>query len=145
MREAEAAVSRYSNPDVLPAHPPPIRPGLLQDATPPPAPVRQYNPDRTSTPSIQTAVEAPITAPELEALKNSAKLNPSDQKLQLTLAKKMVEAATVLASEGGRADIKTTRKNRENYIFDAHKIIKKLANSVRGDIYDYRFNQVHGF
>jgi TPR repeat protein len=45
------------------------------------------------------------------------------------LAKKMVEAASVLANEGGRADARTAKKNRENYIFDAHKIVKKLCNS----------------
>ena len=74
--------------------------------------------------------EGPVTMQELEQLRKQVAMNPNDNKLQLTLAKAMVEAASTLASEGGRADIKTTRKNRENYIFDAHKIIKKLTNAV---------------
>ena len=44
-----------------------------------------------------------------------------------TLAKKLVEAASILSSEGGRADPKTTQKNRERYILDAHKYLKKLV------------------
>lgn len=72
----------------------------------------------------------PITQIEFNQIQQAAKANPGDQKLQLLLAKKMVEAAAVLADEGGRADAKTTKKNRENWIFDAHKIVKKLANSV---------------
>lgn len=56
-----------------------------------------------------------------------AKAAPNDQALQLALAKKYIEAADVLADEGGKADPKTAKKNRENYIFDAHKLIKKLA------------------
>ena len=59
-----------------------------------------------------------------------AKSAQSDQGLQLTLAKKYIEAADVLADEGGRADAKTTKKNRESFILDAHKILKKLANGV---------------
>jgi TPR repeat protein len=33
----------------------------------------------------------------------------------------------VLADEGGRADAKTTAKNRERYIFEAHKLVQKLV------------------
>lgn len=75
--------------------------------------------------------QGPITQFEFNQFQQAARANPGDNKLQLLLAKKMVEAAAVLADEGGRADARTTRKNRENYIFDAHKIVKKLANSVR--------------
>ena len=126
---------RYSG-DFLPAHPPPIRPGLMQDQQPTgwnnhPPPVRQYSPDRGSTISRQSVQQpGPITPVELNRLHQNAKANPGDPKLQLMLAKKMVEAASVLADEGGRADAKTAKKNRENYIFDAHKIVKKLCNSV---------------
>lgn len=120
--------SEYANPDALPAHPPPVRPGLLQESSAAhPPPVRQYDAEPETSKSAEAA---PVTVRELDQLQNAIKMNPSDPKLQLTLAKKMVEAATVLASEGGRADVKTTRKNRENYIFDAHKIVKRLTNSV---------------
>ncbi|KAI5846178.1 hypothetical protein BZA05DRAFT_140758 [Tricharina praecox] len=142
LREAEQVAMRHSNPDLLPAHPPPVRPGLLQDAaggpthTPPP-PIRQYEDDRRTDRPSPTSAEAPVTMQELEQMRNQATMNPNDNTLQLKLAKKMVEAATTLASEGGRADIKTTRRNRENYIFDAHKIIKKLTNASFPDAMFY--------
>jgi hypothetical protein len=119
-----------SNPDGLPAHPPPVRPGLVPEAGARPVPVRQYSQDRPDSQNLAPIVDGPVTTQELARLQNEARINPGDQKLQLLLAKKMVEAASVLASEGGRADVKTTRKNRENYIFDAHKIVKRLTNSV---------------
>lgn len=125
---------RYATPDSLPAHPAPVRPGLMQDQAPGkpghPPPIRQYSPDRASTLSRQSAQAGVVTQLELNQLQQAVKANPGDQKTQLLLVKKMVEAAVVLADEGGRADAKTTKKNRENYIFDAHKILKKLTNSV---------------
>ncbi|CAZ86645.1 unnamed protein product [Tuber melanosporum] len=130
---SDTSSPRYSA-DFLPAHPPPIRPGLMQDQSGwnnHPPPIRQYSPDRGSTISRQPIQQqpGPITPIELNQLQQNAKANPGDQKLQLMLAKKMVEAASVLANEGGRADARTAKKNRENYIFDAHKIVKKLCNS----------------
>ncbi|KAI5804882.1 hypothetical protein EDC01DRAFT_610211 [Geopyxis carbonaria] len=125
-----SSMREYSSPNRLPAHPPPIRPGLLKSSSRGhPAPQRQYDIVRTSPDTIPASESTPLTVAELEKLSNAAKMNPGDHKLQLTLAKKMVEAATVLASEDGRADVKTTRKNRENYIYDAHKIIKRLTTS----------------
>jgi TPR repeat protein len=54
--------------------------------------------------------------------------NPSDQETDLILAQKLVEAASVLADEGGRVDKRQAAKNRERYILDAHKILKKLVS-----------------
>lgn len=71
----------------------------------------------------------PVTFEELERLRQVAKSNPSDQKTQLLLAKKMVEASSALIADSGRADQKTRNKNREKYIFEAHKIIKKLVSN----------------
>lgn len=165
------SVGLPSNPDALPPHPAPVRPGLLQASVvlpnpkaPPiklydgvsssvqsmpgllsnqalkPIPVRQYNGGpsplqhagvaQTKVPPVSSRDEgkpAAVTQEELERLKLAVKNNPADQKTQLTLAKKMVEAAAVLADEGGRADQKTKNKNREKYIFDAHKLVKKLV------------------
>jgi TPR repeat protein len=45
----------------------------------------------------------------------------------LLLAKKLVEAASVLADEGGTADTRARNKNREKFIMEAHKIVKKLV------------------
>ncbi|TGZ79292.1 HCP-like protein [Ascodesmis nigricans] len=108
----------------LPAHPPPIRPGLVNNGSHPP-PQRQYDVEPTVT--TAPVEQGPVTHQELEKLSQAVKLNPGDPKLHLTYAKKLVEAATVLASDGGKADMKTTRKNRENYVYEAHKIVKKLT------------------
>lgn len=126
--------SRHSNPDSLPAHPPPVRPGLMHNissGSSHPLPMRQYSPERKGSAPSKPVEEAPVTQAELSQLQHAAKMNTGDNKLQLTLAKKLVEAAAVLASESGKADIKTTRKNRESYISDAHKIVKRLASGVR--------------
>lgn len=134
------ALARPSNPDALLEHPVPVRPGLMpiNGAPPPPkqAPVRQYNngpspgmrsPPSSNPPSGQPAAEGPVTHEELQRLTQMVQTHPGDMVLQLVLAKKMVEAVSVLADDGGRADTKTRNRNRERYIFDAHKIIKKLV------------------
>ena len=133
-----------SNPDALPSHPTPVRPGLMQSSpvnqSPKPIPLRQYNstpssmqpssPSRDSGPSHSTDTKqqsVPVTHQELERLKQATTRNPEDQKTQLILAKKMVEAASVLVDE--RTDPRTRNKSREKYILDAHKIVKKLSNN----------------
>ncbi|OAK98357.1 hypothetical protein IQ06DRAFT_253715 [Phaeosphaeriaceae sp. SRC1lsM3a] len=136
-----------SNPDALPAHPVPVRAGLMQQgrpqqpqAQPPqqnavrPPPMRQYNsePPRMSYDSQQdarrqSAPPHPVTHDELNRLRNTLRANPSDNATGLLLAKKLVEAASVLADEGGTADTRTKNKNREKYILEGHKTIKKLV------------------
>lgn len=133
-----------SNPDALPSHPAPVRPGLMQSSSvnqaPKPVPLRQYNstpspmqlssptkipgPSRTVDPKGESV---PVTHQELERLKQATTRNPDDQESQLLLAKKMVEAASVLIDE--RADLRTRNKSREKYILDAHKSVKKLSNN----------------
>jgi TPR repeat protein len=78
-----------------------------------------------------------VTREELAKLQEIVKAKPNDQKTQLKLAKKWVEAASVLADEGGRADTKTQNRNREKYIFDAHKLLKKLVNIGNPDAMFY--------
>lgn len=131
--------SSSSNPDALPQHPVPFRPGHGQGSKP--APVRQYdNPPSAPQPvqqqqpvrpsTAQGAPEpGPITREELNQLQQTANSHPSDHKLQLMLAKKQVEAAAVLADENGRADAKTRNKNREKFIMDAYRGVKKLVNA----------------
>ncbi|ODH52704.1 hypothetical protein GX48_01193 [Paracoccidioides brasiliensis] len=128
----------HQNPDALPKHPVPFRPGLENTAKPPP--IRQYDNPPAQVQS-QTGLGAPpqllndgagpmpITHEELHRIQQAAKSNPSDHKAQLFLAKKLVEASIYLIDENGRADIKTRNKNRERYIFDAHKIVKKLVSA----------------
>lgn len=132
--------NRDSNADALPEHPAPVRPGLMQDqnlhmgqvSPGPPPPVRQYAPrDSIDSRSSQAPPpKGPITREELGKIIQLAKSAPNDQNLQLTLVKKYIEAADVLSDESGRADARMAKKNRESYIFDAHKLLKKLANGV---------------
>lgn len=137
------------NPDALPAHPAPVRPGLMQhnqqrpiqSQDPPPGarppPIRQYNSENSrasydsqySNAQRQSAVPHPVTHDELNRLRNTWRANPADNATGLLLAKKLVEAASVLADEGGTADNRTRNKNREKFILEGHKIIKKLASS----------------
>ena len=147
-----------SNPDALPAHPTPVRPGLMQQNQPQqqptkplgsqsarPPPVRQYNSDasRTSHESQHSVVQRrssvphPVTYDELNRLRNAWNANPSDVATGLKLAKKLVEAASVLADEGGTADTRTKNKNREKFVLEAHKIIKKLVHNGSPDAMFY--------
>jgi TPR repeat protein len=53
--------------------------------------------------------------------------NPSDNAAGLVFAKKLVEAASVLSDEGGTADTRTRNKNREKFVLEGHKVLKKLV------------------
>ena len=57
------------------------------------------------------------------------KANPSDQKTQMTLAKKLVEAAAALDDGVPRLDQKTLQKTRERYFAEAHKLVKRLVST----------------
>ncbi|KAF2669389.1 hypothetical protein BT63DRAFT_260334 [Microthyrium microscopicum] len=125
------------NPDALPAHPMPVRPGLMDNAQagaqsqrgPP-----QRIPQQAGEP---TDGEPPVTLRELDELREKARVAPADNKLHLFLARKLVEASNVLADEGGRADLKTRNKNRERYVFEAHKVIKRLVQQSYPDAMFY--------
>lgn len=145
------AIDSPANPGVLPPHPVPIRPGLMQglshEQSAKPHPIRQYNsgplePNSSQQPGAPPLLIAkrdsvPVTLEELERLKQAVKSKPSDQKAQLDLAKKLVEASSVLVDNDGRTDQKAKTKAREKYILDAHKIVKKLvhSNSVDATFY----------
>ena len=130
-----------TNPDALPHHPAPARPGHMQPAQSPPMnqnisarppPIRQYNgPSPTAQPSIAPPPPqpsaAPVTYDELQRLRGAVQSRPNDQNTQMILARKLVEAASTLANDGGRADPKTKAKNREKYINEAYKMIKRLV------------------
>lgn len=78
-----------------------------------------------SAPQPQAEIPPPVTLDEIERLKAIVNVNPSDANAQLTLARKWMEAADVLAPKipDGRARTKA----RERYIMDAHKMLKKLC------------------
>lgn len=71
----------------------------------------------------------PVTSAELDQLRGKVDANPKDFKTALFLAKRLVEASSVLASENGRLDAKATDKNRERYVLDAHKRVKRLVQA----------------
>lgn len=115
-----------------------------------PPPVRQYNSDqsrnslesqhinaRQSTDQRRVSVPHPVTYDEINRLRVTWKSNPTDDATGLKLAKKLVEAASVLADENGTADKRTRDKNREKFILEAHKIVKKLAQHQYGEAMFY--------
>ena len=133
-----------SNPDALPSHPAPVRPGLMEGSpvnqAAKPSPVRQYNAapspmqqsNSTQKPGSSHSSDnnkepAPVTHQELEQLRQTTVRRPDDQAAQLTLAKKLVEASTVLVDE--RSDPRTKSKSREKYNSDAYKMVKKLSSN----------------
>ncbi|KAF2737512.1 hypothetical protein EJ04DRAFT_532923 [Polyplosphaeria fusca] len=158
MQRPSTTQPQQANPDALPAHPAPVRAGLTQQQgqaavpQPPqasrPAPVRQYNTDPTpigygaqqpvSVPAQRrVSTNHPVTHDELNRLRNTWKMNPADSANGLQLAKKLVEAASVLADEGGTADTRTRNKNRERFINESHKIVKKLVSNGYGEAMFY--------
>ena len=131
------------NPDALPSHPAPVRPGLLNGqasgSNTRPVPVRQYDSARSGPvqqPDTSNAARGRsglgvITPQELENLKQQTARHPNDNPTQFLLAQKLAEAADVLVDE--RADPGMRKRNRERYQSDALKIIKKLSALSYGD------------
>ncbi|KAF2149462.1 hypothetical protein K461DRAFT_281843 [Myriangium duriaei CBS 260.36] len=158
-KQTSANSSTNSNPDALPQHPVPVRPGLMnggynnqspqnrreQDprmAGPPQAQpqARSHPPPAGSaspTDSRRSSVHVPVTQAEINQLQSLVNAHPQDAATALLLAKKLVEASNVLASENGRLDARQTSKNRERYIFDAHRRVKKLVSSGYPDAMFY--------
>ncbi|KAI9722569.1 MAG: hypothetical protein M1828_004565 [Chrysothrix sp. TS-e1954] len=126
---------------------PPIRPGLQQQPSAQPArppPVRNYtmNASQPSDPpsskeKASRRESEPITQDTLSRIKNQAMAAPGDNKLQFKLAKSLVEASTVLADEGGRADQATRSRNSKRYTSEALQIIRKLSAASYPDAMFY--------
>jgi len=135
------APTHSANPDALPEHPTPVRPGLGQTGNPnqppKPPPVRQYNSNPSPVPQPVSSLQpsprrssrmgesGPVTHEEIQGLRDTLQRLPTDQKTQLLLAQKLVEAASVLAND---PDPKIRNKNREKYFTEAHRIAKKLVS-----------------
>lgn len=97
--------------------------------------------DAVATPPASSGGErrqsVPVTHAELQHLQQAVQANPNDRKTQLLLAKKLAEASVVLADNGGRADPKTRNRNRERYVMDALKTVKKLVSTGDPDAIFY--------
>ncbi|KAF5667961.1 hypothetical protein FHETE_5501 [Fusarium heterosporum] len=91
----------------------------------------QQSPPRNNIPQQPAVVEGPVTTQQLEHLRMLIKNNSSDQDSALKLAKKLIEAADVLAPR--MPDPKQRTRARERYLVDCHKILKKLANAQNPD------------
>lgn len=103
-----------------------------------PTPVGYANqPASSAPPQRPVSVAHPVTHDELNRLRNTWKANPSDSVTGLLLAKKLVEAATVLVDEGGTADTRVRNKNREKFVMEAHKTVKKLVSGGSADAMFY--------
>lgn len=153
------------NPDALPAHPVPIRPGLLQKISyDSPATIEgsriAYQPPAANTGVTLAASRKekrpPVTANDLNLLLQIIKRNPGDRQTTLTLAKTLVEAASQLPNEDGKADSKVAQKNRkvgknrkgpqnsrEGYMSDARKYLEGLVHEKYPDAMFY-FAECHG-
>ncbi|GAM89655.1 hypothetical protein ANO11243_076940 [Dothideomycetidae sp. 11243] len=147
--------SANSNPDALPQHPVPVRPGLMNGGNG--GPPQQGRPSAeqrvaggpqgrpqpgppastSSTDSRRSSIHVPVTQAEINHLQSLVNAHPQDAATALLLAKKLVEAGSVLASENGRLDARQTAKNRERYILDAHRRVKKLVSSGYPDAMFY--------
>ncbi|EKJ68096.1 hypothetical protein FPSE_11696 [Fusarium pseudograminearum CS3096] len=92
---------------------------------------QQQSPPRDNGPQPPIREESPVTTQELEHLRMLIKSNANDQDSALRLAKKLVEAADVLAPK--MPDPKQRSRARERYLIDCHKILKKLANAQNPD------------
>lgn len=133
------------NPDSLPHHPAPFRPGLDQSRPPP---VRQYSNGAATAvspppvapqnlPTGNASPPSPVTREELDRLQQMYRGRPSDFKTHLLYAKKLAEASVVLVGDDSHIDPKMRAKVREKYVMDAYKIVKKLAHDGYPDAQFY--------
>lgn len=152
-RPPQSAPPPNINPDSLPSHPVPVRPGhmpgSLVNLPDKPPPVRNYNgPPQSAPPAMMPSApgpapspinipppptkpaEPPVTLEELEHLRAVVKQNPSDQASALRLAKRLVEASDTLVPN---LDPKSRARSREKYLMDAHKILRKLEKASSPD------------
>lgn len=127
------------------ARPPQQQPQQTQQQPPEakPPPRRQYN---TADPLHEMPEEKnkQLTVEDFELLRKRARVQAHDPKVQLELAKNLVEASSALADRysdpntpGHAPDGKTQRKNREAWSAQAYKITKKLASAQYPDAMFY--------
>ncbi|RKF72271.1 putative activator of c kinase protein 1 [Golovinomyces cichoracearum] len=126
--------------DKLPSHPLPARPGLQPDPVYPPStathpnnkptPIRNYSglgptQSLSHNPSSDALPATAELTSELEQLRNYIKNNPSDQAVQLQLAKRLIDDVDSVVQP--IIDQRTRNKTREKHVMEAHRILKKLV------------------
>ena len=115
--------------------PPPMR---QYNNTSSPAPTNLGAPSQSNDPPQTKKPKSgppPVTYQELDRLRQKTQTSPEDQATKFLLAKKLVEASTVLVNE--RADPKTRDKARDDYTAQALKILKKLSSAQHPDAMFY--------
>ncbi|KAK6503606.1 hypothetical protein TWF481_008619 [Arthrobotrys musiformis] len=125
------------DPDALPEHPAPIRPGLSSDNASIKSGISQTGSTATQNnyPVVdgKTSVHdvGPVTFDMLNLMRNEIASRPANQpanpSLQFKFARRLVEASFSLVKD---TDPKAARRSRENFTLEAHKIIKKLSSGT---------------
>lgn len=125
------------DPDSLPEHPAPIRPGLSSDNASIKSGISQTGSTAPqNNPSVMDGKMSvhdvgPVTFDMLNLMRNEIASRPANQpanpSLQFRFARRLVEASFSLVND---TDPKIARKSRENFTLEAHKIIKKLSSGT---------------
>ncbi|KAK6361104.1 hypothetical protein TWF730_004851 [Orbilia blumenaviensis] len=125
------------DPDALPEHPAPIRPGLSSDNASVKSGIsRTGSTPNQNNPSVvdgKTSIHdmGPVTFDMLNLMRNEIASKPANQpansSLQFRFARRLVEASFSLVND---TDPKAARRSRENFTLEAHKIIKKLCSGT---------------
>ncbi|KAK6537067.1 hypothetical protein TWF281_001268 [Arthrobotrys megalospora] len=125
------------DPDSLPEHPAPIRPGLSSDNASIKSGISQAGSTAAhNSPSVVNGKMSvhdvgPVTFDMLNLLRNEIAGKPANQpanpSLQLRFARRLVEASFTLVND---TDPKAARRSRENFTLEAHKIIKRLSSGT---------------
>ncbi|KAK6500562.1 hypothetical protein TWF506_003334 [Arthrobotrys conoides] len=125
------------DPDALPEHPAPIRPGLSSDNVSIKSGISQTV--STTTQNNPSAMDGKmsvhdvgsVTFDMLNLMRNEIASRPANQptnaSLQFRFARRLVEASFSLVND---TDAKAARRSRENFTLEAHKIIKKLSSGT---------------
>ncbi|KAF3901539.1 hypothetical protein ABW21_db0200389 [Orbilia brochopaga] len=124
------------DPDALPEHPAPIRPGLASDNASVRSGLTQGSQNTQADPLVAQGRMSvhdvgPVSFDMLNLLRNEIASKPANQpansSIQFRFAKRLVEASFVLVND---SDPKAARRSRENFILEAHRIIKKLSTGA---------------
>ncbi|EPS36879.1 hypothetical protein H072_9484 [Dactylellina haptotyla CBS 200.50] len=125
------------DPDALPEHPAPIRPGLASDNASVRSGISQHTPNAVPVNPLVAQGRmsphdvGPVTFDMLNLMRNEIAGKPANQpanpSIQLRFAKRLVEASFVLVND---SDSKAARRSRENFTLEAHKIVKKISSGT---------------
>lgn len=89
--------------------------------------------DDTSEMQLQAEPLGRVTLQELNTLRKEASAKSNDSAVQLKLIKRLIEASTDLADEGGKTDSRQTKKNRDDYNREALRNLKQLTAQEKPD------------